>query len=108
MNRRTFVRDVVLAIALFALHALLGRELAGDAIVSALFAPKGPHATWTLVLGSSFVVLRVVLFVGVPGWVVAQLLLGSAELGKSFLERAPIATAKGPRVSDLEDLGTNR
>jgi len=88
VNRRKLQRDVLLAIVLFALHALLRRELAGDAIVSALFAPKGPHAAWTLLLGLSFVVLRVVLFVGVPGWIVAQLFLAAGL--------------------KLKDLGTNR
>ena len=65
-------REVLFLLALVAVHEVLRRALAGDAIVSALFAPSGPHAWTTLLLGLTFVASRVVLFVGVPGWIAGQ------------------------------------
>jgi hypothetical protein len=59
-------------VALVFVHEALRRAFAGDAIVSALFAPSGPHAWTTLFLGLAFVAIRIVLFVGVPGWVAAR------------------------------------
>jgi len=65
-------REVLFVLALVAVHEVLRRSLAGDAIVSALFAPSGPHAWTTLLLGLTFVASRVVLFVGVPGWIAGR------------------------------------
>jgi hypothetical protein len=62
------LRDVALLLGLVAVHEALRRSLAGDAIVSALFAPSGPHAWTTLGLGLTFLAIRVTLFVGAPAW----------------------------------------
>jgi hypothetical protein len=65
-------REVMSVLVLVVVHEVLRRSLAGDAIVSALFAPSGPHAWTTLLLGLTFVATRVALFVGVPGWLAGR------------------------------------
>lgn len=65
-------RELLFVLALVVVHEVLRRVLAGDAIVSALFAPSGPHAWTTLLLGLVFVATRVLLFVGVPGWIAGR------------------------------------
>jgi hypothetical protein len=66
-------RDVGILAVLVALHELLAYLLGGDVVVSALFAPQGIRALGLLAVALLFVVLRVVLFVGVPGWLGAVL-----------------------------------
>lgn len=74
-ERERWIRRIELAglLGLAAVHEVLRRSLAGDAIVSALFAPSGAHAAATLFLGLTFVGVRVALFVAVPGWIGARL-----------------------------------
>lgn len=66
------MKTVLFVLALAAVHEVLRRSLAGDAIVSALFAPSGPHTYATLALGLLFLGVRTALFVGVPGWLGAR------------------------------------
>jgi hypothetical protein len=73
--RQNLGRDGLLLAGLVVLHELFRHFLAGEAIVSALFAPGGAHAAGTIVLGVLFVALRVVLLVGVPGWIGAQVVM---------------------------------
>jgi hypothetical protein len=77
--RRNPKRDAALLAALVLAHELLRHTLAGDAIVSSLFAPGGAHAKWTLFVGIGFVALRVVLFVGVPGVLAGELVRAAYE-----------------------------
>ena len=66
-KRGRAVGAVAVLVVAVTFHEVLRRSLAGEAVVSALFAPKGPHTMTTLALGLAFVLLRVVLFVLVPG-----------------------------------------
>lgn len=65
-------REALFVLALVAAHEVFRYVLAGDAIVSALFAPSGPHAWTTLLLGLTFVATRVVLLVAVPAWIAGR------------------------------------
>jgi len=73
--RRRWNRDFLLLVALGAPEEVLHRTLNGGVVVAALLSPAGAKEAFTLILGLLFVTLRVALFVGAPGWAVAQLVL---------------------------------
>jgi hypothetical protein len=73
--RRTWNRDFLLLVTLGAIEEVLHRTLNGGVVVAALLSPAGAKEAFTLLLGLLFVTLRVVLFVGAPGWAVSQLVL---------------------------------
>jgi hypothetical protein len=67
MPSKRIARDAVLLLVLVTTHEALKRLLADGAIVSALFSPGGAHSVMTLIVGLVLVVIRLILFVGVPG-----------------------------------------
>ena len=95
MIRQDLRRDGFLLLALVVVHELFRHFLAGEAIVSALFSPGGAHRAGTILLGVAFVALRVALFVGVPGWVGAQL----ASVGLAWLGARPPSGAGAGRAT---------
>ena len=67
MSWKLLVRDGVLFVGLLVAHEALKRLLADGAIVSALFSPGGAHSVATLIVALLLIIVRLTLFVGVPG-----------------------------------------
>jgi hypothetical protein len=68
---------IVLAV-LVTFHEICRRALADGVVVSSLFAPLGIKTALTLVAALVFIVVRLTLYVGVPGWLGAQAVLAAA------------------------------
>jgi hypothetical protein len=65
------------ALAVVALHALTLHVMAELDVVHALLSP-GPHSQLAhLLLGTTFLTLRIAALIGVPGWLAASFLVGS-------------------------------
>ena len=69
---KRIARDVVILLVLLAAHETLKRVLADGAIVAALFSPGGAHSVLTLLVALLLVVVRLTLFIGVPGFLGAS------------------------------------
>jgi hypothetical protein len=83
LSSSNWKRDGVVLAVLVLLHELCRRALADGVIVSSLFAPLGIKTALTLASALVFLVIRLTLYVGVPGWLGARLVLTAA----GYLER---------------------
>jgi hypothetical protein len=64
---KRLVHHGAIFVALLVVHEALKRVLADGAIVSALFSPGGAHSIVTLLVALLLIIVRLTLFVGVPG-----------------------------------------